>query len=330
MNFKLQSDFKPTGDQPEAIETILNRFGAGERFATLEGVTGSGKTFTVANVIARYGKPTLLISHNKTLAAQLYAELKTFFPENAVHYFVSYFDYYQPEAYMPSTDTFIEKDSSINEDVERLRLAATDALLNREDVIIVASVSCIYGLGSPEDYMGMLVRLAVGEEHDRDAVLQALIDIQYTRNDVEPSSGTFNVKGDTVDLFPSYSEEGVRISFFGDEIDAIDRIDPLTRKTKESLKEICISPARHFVTPYAKVRQALGTIRDELEERVSFFEKENKLIEAQRIRMRTEYDLEMLKEMGFCSGVENYSRHLTGRAEGERPFTLLDYFPAIF
>jgi len=324
--YKLASDFEPAGDQPQAIDTLSRGLDEGKRFQTLEGVTGSGKTFTMANVIRHWGGPTLIISHNKTLAAQLYAEMTQFLPDNAVCYFVSYFDYYQPEAYIPTTDTFIEKDSSINEEIERLRLAATDALLNRRDVVIIASVSCIYGLGSPQDYQEMLIHLKVGDFFDRDEMLERLVAIQYTRNEIEKSPGTFRVRGDTVELYPSYNEEGVRISFWGDEIERIQRFDPLTGDALENFTEIHISPARHFVTPYRKVEDALGEIEADMEAQVAAFEKEGKLIEAQRIRMRTEYDLEMLKEMGFCNGVENYSRYLTGRRPGERPFTLLDYF----
>ncbi len=324
--YQLASDFQPAGDQPQAIETLCNGLDEGKRFQVLEGVTGSGKTFTMANLIRHWGGPTLIISHNKTLAAQLYAEMKQFLPENAVSYFVSYFDYYQPEAYIPTTDTFIDKDSSINEEIERLRLAATNALLNRRDVVIIASVSCIYGLGSPEDYQNMLIHLKVGCEVDRDSFLEKLVTIQYTRNEMEKSPGTFRVRGDTVELYPSYNEEGVRISFWGNEIERIQRFDPLTGDALENLKEIHVSPARHFVTPYKKVEDALGDIEKDMEDRVAEFEKDGKFLEAQRIRMRTEYDLELLKEMGFCNGVENYSRYLTGRNQGDRPFTLLDYF----
>ena len=324
--YRLRADFKPSGDQPQAIDALCRGLDAGRRFQVLEGVTGSGKTFTMANVIAHWGGPTLIISHNKTLAAQLYAEMKQFLPENAVSYFVSYFDYYQPEAYIPTTDTFIEKDSSINEDIERLRLAATDALLNRRDVVIIASVSCIYGLGSPEDYQDMLIHLQVGGTHDRDQLLERLVTIQYTRNEIERSPGTFRVRGDTVELYPSYNQEGVRISFWGDEIERIQRFDPLTGDALENYTEIHISPARHFVTPYRKIEEALAAIRQEMEARVREFEQDGRLIEAQRIRMRTDYDLELLKEVGFCNGIENYSRYLTGRRPGDRPFTLLDYF----
>ncbi len=328
--FQLVSPYEPTGDQPEAIEALSKGLEEGRRFQTLEGVTGSGKTFTVANVIARHGRPTLVISHNKTLAAQLYAELKGFFPKNAVEYFISYYDYYQPEAYIPQTDTYIEKDSSINEEIERLRLSATDALMNREDVIVVASVSCIYGLGSPEDYREMLVNLRKGDAVERDSVLKKLVDIQYSRNDYASDPGTFRVRGDTLDIFPSYAKYGVRVDFFGDEVDAIRRIDPLTGNALLDMESVIVSPARHFVMAADKIERALGAIQAELEERVKWFEQNNKLLEAQRIRMRTEYDIEMLREMGYCSGIENYSRHLSGRAPGERPATLLDYFPDRF
>ena len=329
--FQLIADFVPTGDQPEAIERLCDGLAQGRKFQTLEGVTGSGKTFTIANAIARHGRPTLVLSHNKTLAAQLYAELKAFFPNNAVEYFVSYYDYYQPEAYIPQTDTFIEKDSSINAEIERLRLAATDALLSREDVIIVSSVSCIYGLGSPEDYKEMVVSANVGESVKRDAILRKLVDIQYERNDYEPGPGRFRVRGDTLDIFPSYAKDyAIRLEFWGDEIESIKRIDPLTADTLETFDHIIVSPAKHFVMPQTKIDAALVAIRQEMEEQVAQFERENRLIEAQRIKMRTEYDLEMLKEIGFCGGIENYSRHLAGRSAGERPECLLDYFPGTF
>ncbi len=329
--FQLVADFVPTGDQPEAIDALCAGLAANRKFQTLEGVTGSGKTFTIANVIARENRPTLVLSHNKTLAAQLYAELKSFFPHNAVEYFVSYYDYYQPEAYIPQTDTFIEKDSAINDEIERLRLAATDALLNRTDVIIVASVSCIYGLGSPEDYKKMVVGATVGESTDRDALLKKLVEIQYERNDYEPGPGTFRVRGDTLDIFPSYAKDyGIRLEFWGDEIEAIKKIDSLTGDTLETLEHILVSPAKHFVMPQNKIDAALVAIRQEMEQQVGEFEKQNRLIEAQRIKMRTEYDLEMMKEIGFCGGIENYSRHLAGRNPGDRPECLLDYFPDEF
>ena len=328
--FQLVSDYVPTGDQPEAIAALMRGLEGGKRFQTLEGVTGSGKTFTVANAIAQWGRPTLVISHNKTLAAQLYAELKGFFPDNAVEFFISYYDYYQPEAYIPQTDTFIEKDASINEEIERLRLAATDSLLNREDVIIVASVSCIYGLGSPEDYREMVLSAHLGEARNRDEVLEKLVAIQYERNDYETAPGTFRVRGDTVDIFPSYAKHGIRVDFFGDQIDGIKRIDPLTGDVQENLSCITVSPAKHFVMPHEKLEPAITRIRAELKERVKWFEERDKLIEAQRIRMRTEYDIEMLREIGYCGGVENYSRHLAARAAGERPACLMDYFPEEF
>jgi len=329
--FQLVADFVPTGDQPEAIKALCSGLDAKKKFQTLEGVTGSGKTFTIANVIAQHGRPTLVLSHNKTLAAQLYAELKSFFPNNAVEYFISYYDYYQPEAYIPQTDTFIEKDSSINDEIERLRLAATDSLLNREDVIIVASVSCIYGLGSPEDYKQMVVSAAVGENADRDAILQKLVGIQYERNDYEPGPGSFRVRGDTLDIFPSYAKDyGIRLEFWGDEIDTIKKIDPLTGNTIETYDHIMVSPAKHFVMPQTKIDAARVAIRQEMEQRVAEFERQNRLVEAQRIKMRTEYDLEMMKEIGFCGGIENYSRHLAGRQAGDRPECLLDYFQGDF
>ena len=329
--FKLVSEFDPTGDQPEAIKALSQGIQSGNKYQTLEGVTGSGKTFTIAHTIAQCDRPALVLAHNKTLAAQLYAELKALFPDNAVEYFISYYDYYQPEAYIPTTDTFIEKDASINSEIERLRLAATDALLNRSDVIIVASVSCIYGLGSPEDYRKMVVQAAVGDQIKREALLEKLIEIQYERNDYEPGCGRFRVKGDTLDIFPSYaSEYAIRIEFFGAEVDVIKRIDPLTGHTLESLQEMVISPARHFVMPQTKIDAALEAIDAEKVEQIAYFEKENRLIEAQRIKMRTEYDLEMLREIGFCGGIENYSRPLSGREPGARPDCLLDYFPEDF
>ena len=329
-SFQLVSNYSPTGDQPEAIESLCRGLESGKRFQCLEGVTGSGKTFTVANVIARQNRPALVISHNKTLAAQLYAELKSFFPHNAVEFFISYYDYYQPEAYLPQTDTFIEKDASINKEIERLRLAATDSLLSRDDVIIVASVSCIYGLGSPEDYREMVFSAHVGDICARDEVLKKLVAIQYERNDYEQVPGTFRVRGDTVDIFPSYAQHGIRIAFFGSEIESIRRIDPLTAATEEELERITISPAKHFVMAPEKLEPALVRIKAELEERVKWFEDHDKLIEAQRIRMRTMYDIEMFKEIGYCGGIENYSRHLGGRAAGDRPACLIDYFPKDF
>jgi len=328
--FELISEFQPTGDQPEAISALLKGFNGKRPYHTLEGVTGSGKTFTIANVIAQRNQPALVISHNKTLAAQLYSELKEFFPNNAVEYFVSYYDYYQPEAYIPQTDTYIEKDASINEEIERLRLAATDALINREDVIIVASVSCIYGLGSPEDYRAMLVSMKVGEEFARDDLMQRLVDVQYARNDMATLPGTFRARGDTLDIFPSYSKDGIRVEFFGDTIESLRRIDPLTGKTLQTFEYTSISPAKHFVMPAEKILPAIDRIRDEMEARVTELEAQNKLLEAQRLRMRTTYDMEMLREVGYCGGIENYSRPLAGRPAGERPQTLMDFFPSGF
>ena len=328
--FSIEAPYVPAGDQAQAIEALSNGLQQGRRFQTLEGVTGSGKTFTVANVITRWGKPTLVISHNKTLAAQLYSELKHYFPHNAVEYFVSYYDYYQPEAYIPQTDTYIEKDAAINEDIERLRLSATHSLMNRRDVIIVASVSCIYGLGSPDDYRDMLVTLKLNDTVNRDLLLRQLVDIQYARNDYQPQPGTFRVRGDTLDIFPSFSQQGFRIDFFGDDVESIKRIDPLTGKTEDTLTRVVISPAKHFVLPASRIEPALQRIQSELAERIQTFESQKKLIEAQRLKMRVEYDLEMLKEAGYCAGIENYSRHLSGRAAGEPPATLIDYFPDDF
>ena len=328
--FELVSPFKPTGDQPAAIDALCRQFTDGDRFAVLEGVTGSGKTFTMANVISRLARPTLVISHNKTLAAQLYGELKEFFPNNAVEFFISYYDYYQPEAYIPQTDTYIEKDASINQEIERLRLSATNSLIGREDVIIVASVSCIYGLGSPEDYADMLVQVDVGSTVERDEVLARLVEIQYTRNDVDPSPGTFRVRGDTVDIFPSYAQIGVRLDFFGDEVEAIWQIDPVTGNKEHGLSRALISPAKHFVMPEEKMAPAIKRIKAELRERVAWFESQGKLLEAQRIQQRTGFDIEMLNEIGYCSGIENYSRHFSGRTAGDPPDCLLDYFPDDF
>ncbi|MGB8355821.1 MAG: excinuclease ABC subunit UvrB [Chthoniobacteraceae bacterium] len=328
MPFELSSQYKPMGDQAQAIAKLTKSVDAGNRHQTLLGVTGSGKTFTVANVIRNIERPTLVISHNKTLAAQLYSEFKQFFPNNAVEYFVSYFDYYQPEAYIPRTDTYIEKDSSINEEIERLRLSTTSSLLSRRDVIVIASVSCIYGLGSPEDYMNMLLTLKVGQQVTREAVLSKVVDMLYERNDIAFQRGRFRVRGDVVEIHPANSdEEAIRVEFFGDEIDKIVRFDPLTGHTHEQLAMITFYPAKQFVTPADKLRRALDTIRTELNERVVWFEAHGQLLEAQRIKMRTEYDLEMMQEMGFCNGIENYSRHLSGRPPGSRPFTLLDFFP---
>ncbi|MEY2491525.1 MAG: excinuclease subunit [Verrucomicrobiota bacterium] len=331
MPFQLESNYKPRGDQGQAIAKLTKALEAGNRHQTLLGVTGSGKTFTMANVIREIERPTLVISHNKTLAAQLYSEFKQFFPRNAVEYFVSYFDYYQPEAYIPRSDTYIEKDSSINEEIERLRLSATSALLSRRDVIVVASVSCIYGITSPEDYERMLLTVKRGQHTTREAVLGRLVDMLYERNDMAFSRGRFRVRGDVVEVYPATAdEEAVRIEFFGDEIDAITRFDPLTGHAREALSVITFFPAKQFVTPADKLNRALITIRAELDDRIKVLESQGKLLEAQRLKMRTEYDLEMLQEMGFCNGIENYSRHLSGRAPGSRPFTLLDFFPRDF
>jgi excinuclease ABC subunit B len=327
MSFQLVSKYKPRGDQPSAIKALTESLLAGNRYQTLLGVTGSGKTFTMANVIQQLDRPTLVISHNKTLAAQLFSEFKQFFPKNAVEYFVSYYDYYQPEAYIPQTDTYIEKDASINEQIEKLRLSATSSLLSRRDVIVVASVSCIYGLGSPEDYFSMMALLTVGGEMSREDLLRKLVDMQYNRNDVEFERGNFRVRGDTVEVCPSYTEEAVRIEFFGDKVEQITRFDPLTGHKIETVGTFSIYPAKHWVMPYEKIAKALDAIKAEMKDRVAWFESQNKLVEAQRIYSRTTYDLEMLKEMGFCSGIENYSRHMSGRAPGERPFCLFDFFP---
>ena len=331
MPFQLESDYKPRGDQGQAIAKLIKSVEAGNRHQTLLGVTGSGKTFTIANVIRELNRPTLVISHNKTLAAQLYSEFKQFFPKNAVEYFVSYFDYYQPEAYIPRTDTYIEKDSSINEEIERLRLSATSALLTRRDTIVVASVSCIYGVTSPEDYERMLLTVKRGQHTSREAVLGRLVDMLYERNDISFSRGKFRVRGDVVEVYPATAdEEAVRLEFFGDEIDAITRFDPLTGHARESLSVITFFPAKQFVTPADKLNRALQTIRAELEDRIKVLESQNKLLEAQRLRIRTEYDLEMLQEMGFCNGIENYSRHLSGRPPGSKPYTIVDFFPKDF
>ena len=331
MPFQLESRFKPRGDQRQAIAKLLKSVEVGHRHQTLLGVTGSGKTFTIANVIQELNRPTLVISHNKTLAAQLYSEFKQFFPHNAVEYFVSYFDYYQPEAYIPRSDTYIEKDSSINEEIERLRLSTASALLSRRDVIVVASVSCIYGITSPEDYEQMLLTVKRRQHVTREAVLSRLIEMLYERNDVNFARGRFRVRGDVVEVYPaSADEEGIRIEFFGDEIDAIRRFDPLTGHTHESLNVVTFFPAKQFVTPADKLNRALRTVREELEQRITELESQNKLLEAQRLRMRTEYDLEMLQEMGFCNGIENYSRHLSGRPPGSRPYTIIDFFPDDF
>jgi excinuclease ABC subunit B len=331
MPFQLSSEYKPRGDQAQAIDKLLRSAQAGNRHQTLLGVTGSGKTFTAANVIAGLDKPTLVISHNKTLAAQLYSEFKQFFPHNAVEYFVSYFDYYQPEAYIPRTDTYIEKDSSINEEIERLRLSATTSLLSRPDVLVVASVSCIYGLGSPEDYANMVCSIVGGANISRELFLAKLVDMLYERNDIALTRGKFRVRGDVVEVFPATSdEEAVRVEFFGDEIDQITQFDSLTGSSLGKLERYNFYPAKQFVTPHDKMQRALKAIGQELDERIVWFESQNKFLEAQRVKMRTEFDLEMMQEMGFCNGIENYSRHLSGRAPGSRPYTLLDFFPRDF
>ena len=329
--FKLHSEYQPTGDQPQAIEKLVKGFQEGNQCETLLGVTGSGKTFTMANVIQQLNKPTLIIAHNKTLAAQLYGEMKEFFPHNAVEYFVSYYDYYQPEAYVPSTDTYIAKDSAINEEIDKLRLSATAALTERSDVIIVSSVSCIYGLGSPVDYQNMMVSLRPGMERDRDDVIRQLIDIQYMRNDMDFHRGTFRVRGDVLEIFPANNTDtAVRVEFFGDEIDRITEIDVLTGEIKSRLEHCAIFPASHYVVPQEKINEATKEIEKEMEERVRYFKSEDKLIEAQRIAERTNFDIEMLRETGFCSGIENYSRHLAGLEPGVPPYTLMDYFPDEF
>ena len=327
-HFILHSDYQPTGDQPQAIEKLVQGFQAGNQAETLLGVTGSGKTFTMANVIARLNKPTLIIAHNKTLAAQLYSEMKEYFPENSVEYFVSYYDYYQPEAYVPSTDTYIEKDSAINDEIDKLRHSATAALSERHDVIIVASVSCIYGLGSPIDYKKMVVSLRPGMEKERDEVIHKLIDIQYTRNDMDFKRGSFRVRGDTIEVYPAYSSgEAYRIEFFGDEVDRISSFDSLTGEVKEYLNHVAIFPASHYVVPHDRMMKATENILEEMKQQVAFFKSEDKLIEAQRIAERTNFDVEMMRETGFCSGIENYSRQLNFGKPGEPPCTLQDYFP---
>jgi excinuclease ABC subunit B len=330
-HFILHSEYQPTGDQPEAIDALVRGFEEGDQFQTLLGVTGSGKTFTMANVIAKLNKPTLVIAHNKTLAAQLYGEFKEFFPENAVEYFVSYYDYYQPEAYVPSSDTYIEKDSSINDEIDKLRHSATAALTERRDVVIVASVSCIYGLGSPIDYQNMTVSLRPGMIKDRDEVIHRLIDMQYTRNDMDFQRGTFRVRGDVLEVFPiSESDRAIRVEFFGDEVDRITEIDVLTGEVLSELEHMVVFPASHYVVDKEAMERAIRDIEAELEDRVRYFRSEDKLLEAQRISERTNFDIEMMRETGFCSGIENYSRHLSGLKEGEPPHTLLDYFPDDF
>src|SRR5229473_2748428 len=328
MTFELVAPFTPAGDQPRAIEQLLSGLRRGDRYQTLLGVTGSGKTMTMAHVIAAYRRPTLVLSHNKTLAAQLYGELKTFFPKNAVEFFISYYDYYQPEAYVPATDTYIAKDSSINDDIESLRLRATSSLMEREDVVIVSSVSAIYGLGDPEMYRQRLVTAQVGEERGRDALLEALVGVQYQRNDVSFERGTFRVRGDTIEIFPAYEEQAIRIELWGDTVERVAKIDPLTGDTIAELARCAVYPATHFVTERARIDRAVGAIRTELAERLAELRVQNKLVEAQRLESRTHFDIDMLLEVGRCTGIENYSRHLTGRAPGERPACLLDYFPA--
>ena len=326
-HFELHSEYQPTGDQPQAIEKLVKGFKEGNQFETLLGVTGSGKTFTMANVIARLNKPTLVLAHNKTLAAQLYGEMKEFFPENAVEYFVSYYDYYQPEAYVPSTDTYIAKDASTNDEIDKLRLSATAALCERRDVIVVSSVSCIYGLGAPEEFFDMMISLRPGMEKDRDDVIKELIDIQYNRNEMDFHRGTFRVRGDVLEIFPAnYSDRAIRVEFFGDEIDRITEVDVLTGEIRSELKHAAIFPASHYVVPQSQIQRAADAILEEMKEQVAYFKGEDKLIEAQRIAERTNFDVEMMKETGFCSGIENYSRHLTGLAPGQPPYTLMDYF----
>ncbi|MBQ2722417.1 MAG: excinuclease ABC subunit UvrB [Opitutales bacterium] len=325
--FKLSSKFKPSGDQPQAIEALCASLERGSKYSTLVGVTGSGKTFTMANIIAKMNRPALIISHNKTLSAQLYSEFKEFFPENAVEYFVSYYDYYQPEAYIPQTDTYIEKDSSINDDIEKLRISTASSLVSRKDVIVIATVSCIYGLGSPDDFRKMMVPLRKGMQISRESLTEKMIDIQYTRNDISFERGVFRVRGDVIDIFPAYLDTALRVEFFGDEIDSLKKIDPLTGESLGKLDRFDLYPATGFVTPKESIERAIPHIREELEMRVAQLEKENKLLEAQRIKMRTDQDLDMLAETGFCTGIENYSRHLAGRPEGSRPWCLLDFFP---
>jgi excinuclease ABC subunit B len=329
--FRLRTSFEPKGDQPRAIEQLMQALDAKDKHQVLLGITGSGKTFTIANVIQRSGKPTLILAPNKTLAAQLYGEMRELFPENAVEYFVSYYDYYQPEAYIPSTDTFIDKDAIINDQIDRMRHSATVALLSRRDVIIVASVSCIYGIGSAESYHGLVIQLTKGEELRRDTLLRQLVDIQYERNDLDFHRGTFRVRGDVVEIFPTYEQEtAIRVEFFGDDIESIKEVDPLRGRVKETLDRYAIYPGSHYVTPQAQMRRAIESIREELRERLDFYDKEGRFLEKQRLEQRTQYDLEMMEQMGFCSGIENYSRHLSGRRPGEAPPTLVDYFPQDF
>lgn len=328
--FNLKADWGPSGDQPEAIEKLVESLKNGTRFQTLLGVTGSGKTFTVANVLAQFDRPVLVLAHNKTLAAQLYTEFKTFFPHNAVHYFVSYYDYYQPEAYIPSSDTYIEKDASINDRIEKLRLAATKALVERRDVIVVASVSCIYGLGKKEMYEEVIFPFAVGEKWDRRGFMERLIDNYYARNDMLLEAGKFRARGDVLEIYPSYSETALRVAFFDDEIERIDEIDPVSGHTLKQLPKASIFPAQHYVTSRDAIDKAMGQIQQELDEQLHLLKKQGKLLEAQRLEMRTRYDMEMLAEVGYCSGIENYSRYLDGRNPGEPPGTLLDFFPDDF
>ena len=328
MEFRLHSEYQPTGDQPQAIRELVRGFREGNQAETLLGATGSGKTFTMANVIQELQKPTLVIAHNKTLAAQLYSEFKNFFPENAVEYFVSYYDYYQPEAYVPSSDTYIEKDSSRNEEIDKLRLSATSSLIERKDVIVVSSVSCIYGLGSPKDYERMIIPLRPGQQRDRDDVIRDLISIQYERNEIDFHRGTFRVHGDVLEIVPANeSDIAVRVEFFGDEIDRITTVDLLTGKTKQELSFVSIPPASHYVMPQETINRACNDIEKELQERVAWFKSQGKLLEAQRIEERTNFDIEMLRETGVCSGIENYSRHLSGLKPGDPPYTLMDFFP---
>ncbi|HBG5343339.1 TPA: excinuclease ABC subunit UvrB [Clostridioides difficile] len=328
MDFKIKSDFKPTGDQPEAIKSIVDSINRNEKFSTLLGVTGSGKTFTMANIIQQVKKPTLIMAHNKTLAAQLYSEFKEFFPDNAVEYFVSYYDYYQPEAYVAHSDTYIEKDASVNDEIDKLRHSATASILERRDTIIISSVSCIYGLGDPKDYKELMLSIRPGMQRDRDDVIKRLIEIQYERNDINFTRGTFRVRGDILEIFPaSNDEKAIRIEFFGDEVDRITEIDYVTGKIVGTRNHIVIFPASHYVTTPERVEKAIVEIEDELQEQIKFFKENDRLLEAQRIEQRTKYDIEMLKEIGFCQGIENYSRHITGRSEGERPYTLMDFFP---
>jgi len=328
--FKLESPHQPKGDQPKAIEELSDGLRQGVRSQVLLGATGTGKTFTMAHVIANHGRPTLVMSHNKTLAAQLYGELKALFPTNAVEYFVSYYDYYQPEAYVPATDTYIEKDASINEDIERLRLRATSALMERDDVIIVASISCIYGLGNPRDYRELMLHLSVGEERSRREILRGLVAIQYKRNDYVFERGTFRVRGDTIEVFPAYEEQGVRIELWGDEVERITRFDPLTGEIIAALDRTAVYPASHYVTRRTTIEAMVPAVREELKAQVALFREEGRLLEAQRIEQRTNFDLEMMLELGTCPGIENYSRYTSGRSPGERPACLLDYFPHDF